>query len=211
MRAARRGPPPVESNKYTTGNEKLHTRTTPAHARSRSLIRNRFEKELQIWRSFGSFGVFDGLGSSAFGNSSSCVGVRYLEEPEAVFAEIGRVLILGGACVISSSDRFFNQKALVGWIERGMKQWAQLVADYFWAGRGRQRLHRGIRGRDQCDGGIVERGGFRPRLILKIVANDKNVYHPHPLHRSRCFNGLCAISMSMVIVKFPRITRGIVM
>jgi SAM-dependent methyltransferase len=65
-----------------------------------------------------------------------CVGVQYLEEPEAVFAEIGRVLKPGGTCVISFSNRFFYQKALVGWIERGMNERARLVTDYFRAAGG---------------------------------------------------------------------------
>lgn len=65
-----------------------------------------------------------------------CVGVQYLEEPEAVFAEIGRVLKPGGVAVISFSNRFFYQKALVGWIERGMKGRFQLVVDYFRAAGG---------------------------------------------------------------------------
>merc|ERR1712238_253309 len=64
------------------------------------------------------------------------VGVQYLEEPESVFAEIGRVLKPGGVCVISFSNRFFYQKALVGWIERGMKERARLVTDYFRAAGG---------------------------------------------------------------------------
>ena len=65
-----------------------------------------------------------------------CVGVQYLEEPEAVFAEISRVLKPGGTCVISFSNRFFYQKALVGWIERGMNERARLVTDYFRAAGG---------------------------------------------------------------------------
>jgi SAM-dependent methyltransferase len=60
-----------------------------------------------------------------------CVGVQYLEEAEAVFAEVGRILKPGGICIVSFTNRFFYQKALVGWIERGMGERGRLVGDYF--------------------------------------------------------------------------------
>lgn len=65
-----------------------------------------------------------------------CVGVQYLEEAEAVFAEVGRILKPGGICIVSFTNRFFYQKALVGWIERGMAERGRLVADYFRAAGG---------------------------------------------------------------------------
>jgi len=65
-----------------------------------------------------------------------CVGVQYLEEAEAVFAEVGRILKPGGTCIVSFTNRFFYQKALVGWIERGMVERGRLVADYFRAAGG---------------------------------------------------------------------------
>jgi SAM-dependent methyltransferase len=67
-----------------------------------------------------------------------CVGIQYLEEPEAVFAELARVLKPNGVVVISFTNRFFYQKALQGWIERGMKERARLVQDYLRAAGGFQ-------------------------------------------------------------------------
>lgn len=65
-----------------------------------------------------------------------CVGVQYLEEPEQVFAELGRIIKPGGTVVVSFTNTFFYQKALTGWIERGMKERARLVCDYFRAAGG---------------------------------------------------------------------------
>jgi len=65
-----------------------------------------------------------------------CVGVQYLEEAEAVFAEVGRILKPGGVVVVSFTNRFFYQKALTGWIERGMSGRATLVCDYLRAAGG---------------------------------------------------------------------------
>ena len=59
-----------------------------------------------------------------------CVGVQYLEEPEQVFAEVARILKpTTGVCIVSFTNRFFYQKALVGWMERGMRERARLVKD----------------------------------------------------------------------------------
>jgi 2-polyprenyl-3-methyl-5-hydroxy-6-metoxy-1,4-benzoquinol methylase len=65
-----------------------------------------------------------------------CVGVQYLEDPEAVFAEVARILKPGGVMIVSFTNRFFSQKALTGWVERGMKGRARLVTDYFRAAGG---------------------------------------------------------------------------
>lgn len=66
-----------------------------------------------------------------------CVGVQYLEEPEAVFAEVGRILRPGsGLAIVSFTNRFFYQKAMTGWIERGMNERARLVSDCFRAAGG---------------------------------------------------------------------------
>jgi ubiquinone/menaquinone biosynthesis C-methylase UbiE len=65
-----------------------------------------------------------------------CVGVQYLEEPESVFAEVGRILKPGGLCIVSFTSRFFYQKALTGWMERGMAERARLVTDYLRAAGG---------------------------------------------------------------------------
>ena len=65
-----------------------------------------------------------------------CCSVQYLEEPEQVFAEVGRLLKPGAKVIVSFTNRFFPQKALTGWIERGMKERARLVTDYLRAAGG---------------------------------------------------------------------------
>lgn len=71
-----------------------------------------------------------------------CVGVQYLEEPEAVFAEVSRILKPGtGKVIVSFTNRFFFQKALQGWINRGMKERANLVRDYLRAAGGFDDIH----------------------------------------------------------------------
>lgn len=65
-----------------------------------------------------------------------CCSVQYLEEPEQVFAEVARILKPGGKVIVSFTNRFFPQKALNGWIERGMKERARLVTDILRAAGG---------------------------------------------------------------------------
>jgi len=65
-----------------------------------------------------------------------CVGVQYLEEAEVVFADLQRILKPGGICVVSFTNRFFFEKALSSWVERGMAERARLVTDYFRAAGG---------------------------------------------------------------------------
>ena len=66
-----------------------------------------------------------------------CVGIQYLQEPEAVLAEVGRVLRPNtGVIIISFTNRFFYQKAIQGWINRGMNERARLVKDYIRAAGG---------------------------------------------------------------------------
>ena len=68
-----------------------------------------------------------------------CVGVQYLEEAEAVFADAARLLKPGtGKIIISFTNRFFYEKALQGWINRGMKERGRLVSDYLRAAGGYQ-------------------------------------------------------------------------
>jgi SAM-dependent methyltransferase len=58
------------------------------------------------------------------------LGVQYLEQPERVFADVGRVLKEDGIVIVSFSSNFFYEKALSGWIDRGMKGRSRLVKDY---------------------------------------------------------------------------------
>jgi hypothetical protein len=64
------------------------------------------------------------------------VGIQYLKEPEAVFAEVARILRPGGLVIVSFTNRFFYQKALQGWINRGMNERSLLVKDYLRAAGG---------------------------------------------------------------------------
>ena len=67
----------------------------------------------------------------------SATASQYLEAPEQVFAEVARVLRQDtGLVVISFTNKFFYQKALSGWIERGMATRARLVRDYLRAAGG---------------------------------------------------------------------------
>jgi ubiquinone/menaquinone biosynthesis C-methylase UbiE len=44
-----------------------------------------------------------------------CAGVHYLQQPDAVFAEVARVLRPGSPCIVSSSNRCFPTKAVAVW------------------------------------------------------------------------------------------------
>ncbi|MEB3226490.1 MAG: class I SAM-dependent methyltransferase [Synechococcus sp.] len=59
------------------------------------------------------------------------VSVQYLQYPEAVFAEIQRVLTPGGVCIVSFSNRMFYQKAIAAWRDSSDSEHIQLVSRYF--------------------------------------------------------------------------------
>lgn len=59
------------------------------------------------------------------------VSVQYLQYPEAVFAEIHRVLKPGGLCIISFSNRMFYQKAIQIWRDGSEPFRVELVQRYF--------------------------------------------------------------------------------
>ncbi|ANV87627.1 MULTISPECIES: class I SAM-dependent methyltransferase [unclassified Picosynechococcus] len=59
------------------------------------------------------------------------VSVQYLQYPEAVFAEIQRVLTPGGICIVSFSNRMFYQKAIAAWRDSTDAEHLQLVQHYF--------------------------------------------------------------------------------
>jgi len=66
-----------------------------------------------------------------------CAGIQYLEEAETVLADVARILKPGtGIIIISFTNRFFYQKALQGWINRGMQERGRLVTDYLRAAGG---------------------------------------------------------------------------
>lgn len=59
------------------------------------------------------------------------VSVQYLQQPEAVFAEIARVLAPGGVAIVSFSNRMFYQKAIQAWRDGSDRDRIELVKGYF--------------------------------------------------------------------------------
>jgi hypothetical protein len=55
------------------------------------------------------------LGDQAFDAAMACVGVQYLQQPLAVFAEVQRVLAPGAPFIVSFSNRCFPTKAVAIW------------------------------------------------------------------------------------------------
>jgi SAM-dependent methyltransferase len=73
------------------------------------------------------------LEEQSFDAVVSCVSVQYLQQPEAVFAEIYRVLKPNGIAIISFSNRMFYQKAIAAWRDGGDADRLSLVKSYFMA------------------------------------------------------------------------------
>jgi SAM-dependent methyltransferase len=59
------------------------------------------------------------------------VSVQYLQRPEAVFAEIYRILKPGGIAIVSFSNRMFYQKAIQAWRDSSESERVELVQQYF--------------------------------------------------------------------------------
>lgn len=59
------------------------------------------------------------------------VSIQYLQYPEAIFAEIYRILKPGGVVIISFSNRMFYQKAITAWRDGTDLSRIQLVKGYF--------------------------------------------------------------------------------
>lgn len=59
------------------------------------------------------------------------VSVQYVQYPEAVFAEIHRILKPGGVAIISFSNRMFHQKAIQAWRDSSEASRVELVKQYF--------------------------------------------------------------------------------
>ena len=59
------------------------------------------------------------------------VSVQYLQHPEAVFAEIHRVLKPEGVAIVSFSNRMFYQKAIQAWRDSSESDRVELVKRYF--------------------------------------------------------------------------------
>lgn len=59
------------------------------------------------------------------------VSVQYLQRPEAVFAEVYRILKPGGIAIVSFSNRMFYQKAIQAWRDSSESDRVELVQQYF--------------------------------------------------------------------------------
>lgn len=70
------------------------------------------------------------LGDQAFDAAMACVGVQYLQQPVAVFAEVRRVLAPGAPFIVSFSNRCFPTKAVAIWRALDTSGQAALVKLY---------------------------------------------------------------------------------
>ena len=70
------------------------------------------------------------INDHAFEAAMCCVGVQYLQQPLAVFAEVRRVLVPGGPFIVSFSNRCFPTKAVAIWQALDTKGQAALVKLY---------------------------------------------------------------------------------
>ncbi|MBD2460491.1 class I SAM-dependent methyltransferase [Oscillatoria sp. FACHB-1407] len=71
------------------------------------------------------------LPDQSFDAVLNTVSVQYLQYPEAVFAEIYRVLKPGGVAIVSFSNRMFFQKAIQAWRDASEAGRVELVKSYF--------------------------------------------------------------------------------
>ncbi|GAX34803.1 hypothetical protein NIES3585_08050 [Nodularia sp. NIES-3585] len=71
------------------------------------------------------------LPDQSFDAVLNCVSVQYVQYPEAIFAEIHRILKPGGIAIISFSNRMFFQKAIQAWRETSEATRVELVKHYF--------------------------------------------------------------------------------
>ena len=71
------------------------------------------------------------LGDSSFDAVLITVSVQYLQYPEAIFAELYRILRPHGLVVVSFSNRMFYQKAIAAWRDNSDLGRVSLVKSYF--------------------------------------------------------------------------------
>jgi len=67
----------------------------------------------------------------SFDKVTCVVSVDYLNQPQEVFAEIGRVLRPGGECLISMSNRCFPTKAFRIWLQTNDLEHIFIVGSFF--------------------------------------------------------------------------------
>jgi SAM-dependent methyltransferase len=71
------------------------------------------------------------LPDQSFDAVLNTVSVQYLQHPEAIFAEILRILKPGGIAIVSFSNRMFHQKAIQAWRDGSEGDRVKLVKRYF--------------------------------------------------------------------------------
>jgi len=71
------------------------------------------------------------LADQSFDAVLNAVSVQYLQYPEAVFADIHRILKPGGLAIVSFSNRMFYQKAIQAWRDSSEVSRVELVRGYF--------------------------------------------------------------------------------
>lgn len=71
------------------------------------------------------------LADNSFDAVLNTVSVQYLQYPEAVFAEMYRILKPGGIAIVSFSNRMFYQKAIAAWRDGTDNSHIELVKQYF--------------------------------------------------------------------------------
>jgi SAM-dependent methyltransferase len=71
------------------------------------------------------------LADHSFDAVLNTVSVQYLQYPEAIFAEIYRILKPNGLAIISFSNRMFYNKAISAWRDASETDRVELVKSYF--------------------------------------------------------------------------------
>lgn len=69
------------------------------------------------------------FGAASHDGVVCCVSVDYLTRPIEVLAEAARVLVPGGVCVLTFSNRCFPTKAVRGWLATSDEQHGVVVAE----------------------------------------------------------------------------------
>lgn len=71
------------------------------------------------------------IADQSFDAVLNTVSVQYLQQPEAVFSEIHRILKPGGMAIVSFSNRMFYQKAIQAWRDSSEAVRVELIKSYF--------------------------------------------------------------------------------
>jgi SAM-dependent methyltransferase len=71
------------------------------------------------------------LEDASFDAVLNTVSVQYLQYPEAIFAEIYRILKPNGIAIFSFSNRMFYNKAIAAWRDGSESDRVELVKGYF--------------------------------------------------------------------------------